>query len=232
MVKLHRITTRTGDDGTTGLADGSRLLKSHPRVAAYGAVDELNALVGLCAGAEGIDRELEGLLVAVQHDLFDLGADLATPITSEEEGAAGRTAPGSSQGGAGADRTTEDSFGKEGGADPKSAKGPAENRGPLRVVSSQVEWLETAIDERTRRQPPLTSFVLPGGSPAGRWLHLARAVCRRAERECVALSQTEAVNPVAIRYLNRLSDLLFVCARQANDDGRGDLLWQPGHGRR
>lgn len=205
MVKLNRIYTRTGDDGTTGLADGSRLPKSHLRVAAYGTVDELNSVIGLCVEAAGPDEFLVTLLEGIQHDLFDLGADLATPSTEAE------------------DKVVE--------ADDASVGSGADQSKKLRIIQRQVDHLETAIDERNRKLPSLTSFVLPGGSPASRWLHLARAVCRRAERESVALARQEKVNPLAIHYLNRLSDLLFVCAREANDDGRGDLLWQPGHGR-
>jgi len=195
MVKLNRIYTRTGDDGTTGLVGGSRRSKSDPRVVAYGTVDELNAFIGMCVGVCGDDEAMASLLREIQHDLFDLGADLATPFASSPS--------------------------------PESATPePAEADSALRIVPSQVQHLEAAIDERNRHLQPLNSFVLPGGSEAARWLHLARAVCRRAERDCVALAEREAINPVAIEYLNRLSDLLFVCAREANDHGHGHRVSQ------
>jgi cob(I)alamin adenosyltransferase len=186
MVRLNRIYTRTGDDGSTGLADGSRRPKSDPRLDSYGTVDELNAAIGLCVrAARAAEASLSGLLESIQHDLFDLGADLATPGT--EEG--------------------------------------------LRITAAQVEAIERAIDEANADLTPLDSFVLPGGSDLACWLHLARTVCRRAERKAVALSSVEEINSEAIRYLNRLSDLLFVLSRVANDGGRGDVLWIPGKNR-
>ncbi len=187
MVKLNRIYTRTGDDGTTGLVAGARRRKSDPRIEAIGAADEANAAIGLArTAAHGMVR-VTTLLGRVQNDMFDLGADLATP------------------GGAKLDE-------------------PA-----LRVTDAQVTWLETTIDEFNRELEPLTSFVLPGGSEAAAHLHLARTAVRRAERATVALAAVEAnVNPVAVRYLNRLSDLMFVLARFANDHGNRDVLWAPG----
>lgn len=183
MVRLNRIYTRTGDDGSTGLADGSRRPKSDPRLDCYGTVDELNATLGLAVRiATG---PVASLLESIQHDLFDLGADLATPGTGEG----------------------------------------------LRITSEQVEALERAIDAHNAGLEPLTSFVLPGGSELACWLHLARTVCRRAERKSVALAAAEEINPEAIRYLNRLSDLFFVLSRVSNDGGSGDVLWIPGKNR-
>jgi cob(I)alamin adenosyltransferase len=187
MVYLSRIYTKTGDQGETALGDGSRVGKDHPRVAAYGSVDELNAVLGLLratAGAEGEARGLPGLLRDVQNDLFDVGADLCVP--------------------------------GEGGDD------------RLRVRPAQVAALEAAIDRLNAGLAPLRSFVLPGGSPAAAWCHLARTVCRRAERDVVALGRSEKVNPQVVVYLNRLSDLLFVLGRVCNGDGAGDVLWVPG----
>ena len=186
MVRLNRIYTRTGDDGTTGLADGSRRSKSDLRLESYGTVDELNSTVGLAVRAtSGVHPEISRLLESIQHDLFDLGADLATPGT--EEG--------------------------------------------LRVTAGQVGALEKSIDHINADLPALDSFVLPGGTESACWLHLARTVCRRAERLAVALAGTEELNPEVIRYLNRLSDLLFVLSRAANGGGDEDVLWVPGKNR-
>jgi cob(I)alamin adenosyltransferase len=190
MVVLNRIYTRTGDGGETALGDGSRVAKTSPRVAAYGTVDELNAALGLAAVA-GAGEQAEGI-GRVQNDLFDLGADLATPGFETD------------------------------------AEAP---RPRLRVVTAQVERLEAEIDAMNAGLAPLRSFVLPGGTPLAAALHLARTICRRAERETVALAAMEPVNPEAVRYLNRLSDWLFVAARVANDGGAGDLLWVPGANR-
>ncbi len=191
MVKLNKIYTRTGDDGTTGLVGGDRVSKASPRVGCYGTVDEANAAIGLAiveasrtvATGPG-ERAMACELRVIQNDLFDLGADLATQ--GEDENA-------------------------------------------LRVVASQVERLEGLIDRFNEPLEALTSFVLAGGTPLAAALHLARTVVRRSERDCVALSESEAVNPQAIRYLNRLSDLLFVLGRVAND-GR-DEMWVPGASR-
>lgn len=193
MVKLNRIYTRTGDDGTTGLATGARVRKDDPAVEAYGTVDETSAALGLAvlaaSGAGETGAELRPLLQRIQNDLFDLGADLATPISPGEQ-------PGKA----------------------------------LRIIATQTESLEREIDRFNERLSPLTSFVLPGGSSLGAALHVARTVCRRAERLAVTLSSDRpgAVNQEAIRYLNRLSDLMFVLARVANDNGRSDVLWVPG----
>ncbi len=183
MVRLTRIYTRTGDDGTTGLGDGSRLAKHALRIAAYGTVDELSSQLGVVR-ADGAG-ELDALLRDVQNDLFDVGADLCVP-------------------------------GAEGG---------------LRVRPGYTAALEQAIDRHNATLEPLSSFVLPGGAPLAARLHVARTVCRRAERlvsELVAHEGAERVNGEVLRYLNRLSDLLFVLARVANDGGRADVLWRPG----
>ncbi len=188
MVTLNRIYTRTGDGGRTRLASGAPVLKFDPRVTAYGEVDETNACIGLVRLHTTADTALDPILARVQNDLFDLGADLATPDRGGAEGAA------------------------------------------LRIVEAQVERLEREIDQLNGELSPLTSFILPGGSPAAAALHLARTVCRRAERSAVALSQIEgeSVGAPALKYLNRLSDLLFVAARWANNKGAGDVLWTPG----
>ncbi|MFB0492915.1 cob(I)alamin adenosyltransferase [Methylobacterium sp. OAE515] len=190
MVKLNRIYTRTGDKGTTALADGQRRSKADLRIETYGTVDETNACIGMARlHSQG---SLDAMLGAIQNDLFDLGADLATPPTPEPL--------------------------------------PYE---PLRIVASQVERLERDIDALNAAIPPLKSFVLPGGSPAAAALHLARTVCRRAERLAVSLAarEDETVSPEALRYLNRLSDFLFVASRAANSDGADDVLWVPGANR-
>ncbi len=193
MVRLNKIYTRTGDDGTTGLGNGERRLKSDLRIEAGGAVDEANACVGLARlhTAQAYPA-IDAILERVQNDLFDLGADLTTPESAEPLGFE-----------------------------------------PLRVVASQVAGLERDIDALNSALQPLRSFVLPAGSPASAALHLARTVARRAERALVALGENrgEIVNPEAVRYLNRLSDLLFVAARSVNDNGKTDVLWVPGKNR-
>jgi len=186
MVYLSRIYTRGGDQGETGLGDGSRVRKDHPRVAAYGRVDELNSVLGLVIAHDLQGSETE-LLRSIQNDLFDVGADLCVPPTPDEQ--AGQR---------------------------------------LRVKPEQATRLEHAIDRLNARLSPLTSFILPGGSPAAAWCHFARTACRAAERDVVTLAAQENVNPQVIVYLNRLSDLLFVLARVYNDDGKRDVLWQPG----
>jgi cob(I)alamin adenosyltransferase len=187
MVYLSRIYTKAGDGGETTLGDGARVLKCSSRVAAYGDVDELNAVLGLISGLADDDREL---IRSIQNDLFDVGADLCVPPAANES-------------------VTD----------------------ALRISPVQAERLEREIDRRNERLQPLRSFVLPGGTPASAWLHFARTVCRRAERGVVALTQTEPVNPNVVVYLNRLSDLLFVMARVANEDGKKDVLWEPGQSR-
>ena len=190
MVVLNKIYTRTGDRGDTALASGDRLPKNAPRVAAYGTVDELNAFIGVARLAA--NGEAGVALASIQNDLFDLGADLATPDHENDA-----TAPY-----------------------PR-----------LRVAAPQVDRLEREIDAMNAGLEPLRSFVLPGGSALAAHLHVCRTVCRRAEREVVALAAAEAVNAEALRYLNRLSDWLFVASRVANDGGRADVLWVPGANR-
>jgi cob(I)alamin adenosyltransferase len=196
MVRLSKIYTRTGDDGTTGLGDGGRVPKTDLRVEAYGTVDEANAAVGMCILHAGSLPAVAELLRSIQHDLFDVGADLCTPI------AAGGEKPGER----------------------------------LRVTAAQTERLEAAIDRFNEGLKALNSFVLPGGTPLAAALHMARTIVRRAERCTVALQQSQpaATNPEATRYLNRLSDLLFVLGRVANTPetgGTGDVLWVPGANR-
>ncbi|WP_374942076.1 cob(I)yrinic acid a,c-diamide adenosyltransferase [Sphingomonas sp.] len=183
MVKLNRIYTRTGDDGTTGLVDGSRVAKDSPRLVAIGDVDEANSAIGVAAAA--LDGSVAQALTRIQNDLFDLGADLATP---------------------GDDFTPSEMV--------------------LRIVPEQVARLEREIDAMNEAMPPLTSFILPGGSTGAASLHLARAIVRRAERAAVAVGV--GINPAALAYLNRLSDFLFVAARAVNQSGDGDVLWWPG----
>jgi cob(I)alamin adenosyltransferase len=191
MVVLNRIYTRTGDGGTTALATGARRPKHDLRVAAYGTVDETNACLGL-ARLHTAAHEVDPMLGRIQNDLFDLGADLATPETGKPL--------------------------------------PYE---PVRIVDAQVERLEREIDGLNGHLASLRSFVLPGGTPAAAALHLARTVCRRAERLVVELAgrPDEPVSPAAVKYLNRLSDFLFVAARYANDKGALDVLWVPGQNR-
>ncbi|QDX27435.1 cob(I)yrinic acid a,c-diamide adenosyltransferase [Sphingomonas suaedae] len=186
MVKLNKIYTRTGDDGTTGLVDGSRVAKHDPRMAAIGDVDEANSAIGVAIAAIGEDYPAR-LLLTVQNDLFDLGADLATPGDDFEPGEM-----------------------------------------TLRIVPAQVARLEVAIDAANESLSPLTSFILPGGSQAAAAVHLARAIVRRAERSATAAAASVSLNPQALAYLNRLSDLLFVLAREMNQEAGGDVLWTPG----
>jgi cob(I)alamin adenosyltransferase len=189
MVYLNRIYTRSGDEGQTSLGDGTRVPKTHPRLIAYGCVDELNAALGVLLLQE-LPATLANRVRSIQNDLFDLGADLCVPETDS----------------------------------------PSEHP-PLRVAPTQVQRLERWIDELNEGLQPLTSFVLPGGTPAAAHLHVARTVCRRAEIAVWQLANTEPINPEAMKYLNRLSDLLFVAARAGNDNGRADILWIPGQSR-
>ncbi len=183
MVKLNKIYTRTGDDGTSGLVDGSRRPKNDTRFEAIGDVDETNSTIGIARlHASGA---IDECLKRIQHDLFDLGADLATPY------------------------------------------GQGEDKG-LRITAKQVLRLENEIDSFNEAIPPLNSFVLPGGSALAAQLHLARTICRRAERMTFALAAQEKVNIEALHYINRLSDLLFVLARAANNNGASDVLWELG----
>jgi cob(I)alamin adenosyltransferase len=192
MVKLNKIYTRTGDDGTTGLGSGERRKKYDLRIAAYGTLDEVNAALGIARLHTGTDAPLDAALARIQNDLFDLGADLCTP-------------------------------GK--------GRGPGGAR--LTVTNKQVTWLESEIDRVNAELQPLRSFVLPGGSTAAAYLHLARTMCRRAERLIAELKDKadESVTPEVLKYVNRLSDFLFVAARYANDKGAGDVLWLPGQNR-
>jgi cob(I)alamin adenosyltransferase len=182
-VRLNRIYTRSGDAGETSLGDGARVPKTNALIGAYGAVDELNSLLGLVLARE-LDDELRTPLERIQNELFDLGADLSVPWGDTR-------------------------------------------RERLRVVHEQVEGLERLCDAFNAGLPELRSFVLPGGSEPAAWLHVARAVCRRAEREALAADREHGVNPLALAYLNRLSDLLFILARTANS-GRDEPLWKPG----
>lgn len=181
MVKLDVITTRAGDGGQTSLGDGSRVRKDAQRVEAYGAVDELNAALGLIR--LHADAGADAMLARIQQDLFDLGADLCVP-------------------GTGGDR--------------------------LRVAPAQCLRLEAEVTAMNALIPPLKSFIMPGGSPAAAYAHLARTIARRAERQVVALAALEPVNPEVVRYLNRVSDHLFVLARRFNDHGASDVAWVPG----
>lgn len=193
MVKLNKIYTRTGDDGTTGLVDGSRVSKSDARLHAIGEIDEANCALGVAVQQLESDEGQTALvsdLRRIQNDLFDLGADIATPGTSFEPS-------------------------------------PME----LRIIPEQVAWLEEAIDAANEQLPPLTSFILPGGSLAAAHMHMARAISRRAERALVSAAQSVSINPQAIQYVNRLSDYLFVLCRLINASRGGDILWVPGASR-
>jgi cob(I)alamin adenosyltransferase len=192
MVRLDRIYTRGGDAGTTSLASGQRRRKDDIRIEAYGAIDEANAAIGIARlSIEPEDALVDAMLARIQNDLFDLGAELATPA-------------------------------KEGESEERAAS-------RLSIVQSQVDRLEKEIDELNAALSPLKSFVLPGGTAAGAHLHLSRAVCRRAERIMVTLANTqgESVAGPALRYVNRLSDFLFVASRYVNRR-QGDVLWTPG----
>jgi cob(I)alamin adenosyltransferase len=181
-VNLTRIYTKLGDGGETHLGDMSRVPKTHPRIEAYGAVDELNSHVGVALATPGLGGPYYDWLRRIQNDLFDVGADLSVPTGGERE--------------------------------------------RLRVTAEQTAWVEQRCDEVNARLKPLKSFVLPGGTAAAAQLHVCRTVCRRAERRTIALG--DDANAEVVRYLNRLSDLLFILARGAN--GGGDVLWEPGRG--
>lgn len=188
-VHLTRIYTRTGDDGTSGLSDFSRVPKSDPRLIAYADCDEANAAIGVAVALGGAGMNLRDVLITVQNDLFDAGADLATPIVPNPE------------------------------------------YPPLRITDSYIDRLEAWCDEFNAPLPALNSFILPGGTPLAALLHVARTVTRRAERSAwtAVNAHPDTVSPLPARYLNRLSDLLFILCRVANPDG--DVLWRPGGGR-
>jgi cob(I)alamin adenosyltransferase len=190
MVVLNRIYTRTGDDGTTSLGSGARRKKYDLRVAAYGTLDEVNAVLGIVRLHTAGDAALDSALARIQNDLFDVEADLCL-----------------------------------------SEKGPGGAR--LTVTEAQVNWIEGEIDRLNEGLEPLRSFILPGGSAAAAYLHLARTVCRRAERVMVELRDQpgETVTDVSLKYVNRLSDFLFVAGRHANNKGARDVLWAPGRNR-
>ncbi|HUN98875.1 MAG TPA: cob(I)yrinic acid a,c-diamide adenosyltransferase [Bradyrhizobium sp.] len=192
MVILNKIYTRTGDDGTTALGSGERRKKYDLRIAAYGTLDETNAAIGVARLHTAGEPALDAALSRIQNDLFDAGADLATP---------------------------------------SKGKGPGGAR--LTVTAAQVAWLEREIDRLNEELEPLRSFVLPGGLPAAASLHLARTICRRAERLIAELMDTadESVTTEVLHYVNRLSDYLFVAARYANDKGAIEILWRPGENR-
>ena len=183
MVKLNKIYTRTGDSGETSLVNGMRVSKHARRPSAFGDIDEANSVIGLARLHCADNAKADAMLARVQNDLFDLGADIATPETDN----------------------------------------PA-----LRITTSQVSRLESEIDIMNDDLEPLNSFILPGGSAASAWLHLARTVIRRAERHLTRLATEEVVNQAAMRYVNRLSDHLFVLARRLNNNGKTDILWRPG----
>jgi cob(I)alamin adenosyltransferase len=186
-VVLSRIYTRTGDDGTTALGDASRAAKTDPRLAAYADVDEANSAIGVAVTTGGLPPGITTLLIRIQNELFDVGADLCNPVTENPD------------------------------------------YPPLRVDESYVTALESACDQYNEGLPVLRSFILPGGTAGAALLHAARTVARRAERSTWAALEAHAdtMNPLTARYLNRLSDLLFILARCANED-TGDLLWKPG----
>lgn len=176
--RLSKIYTKTGDDGTTGLGDGSRVAKDSARVSAYGTVDEANSAIGVLLAVTSLPEDVRTLLTTVQHEMFDLGGELCIP-------------------------------------------------GHAAIQDDDIERLEQQLDHYNDPLPPLKDFILPGGGEGAARCHLARTIVRRAERECVTLSHHDAVRPQAIRYLNRLSDLLFVLARVlARHDGHGEVLWQ------
>ncbi|WP_437201271.1 cob(I)yrinic acid a,c-diamide adenosyltransferase [Planctomicrobium sp. SH664] len=190
MVYLNRIYTRSGDAGETSLGNGDRVPKTHPRIAAYGDVDELNASLGVAIALGNLDDAAVTRLREIQNDLFDVGADLCVPESAEET------------------------------AFP-----------PLRVQPAQPFKLERWIDVDVEQLQPLNSFILPGGTAGAALLHQSRTICRRAEISVLKLVEQEPVNQHVAIYLNRLSDLLFVMARMANDGGRSEILWTPGSGR-
>jgi cob(I)alamin adenosyltransferase len=192
-VNLTRIYTKLGDRGDTHLGDMSRVSKLHPRVEAYGTVDELNAVLGVVLCQPGLPPRFAGWLRRIQNDLLDVGADLCVPAPAADEQS----------------------------ADAQKRAGPRQR---LRISPAYTEWLEEACDEVNAGLEPLRSFVIPGGSPAAAHLHVARTVCRRAERRALAIE--EAGTGEVLRYLNRLSDLLFILSRAVGE--QSESLWEPG----
>jgi cob(I)alamin adenosyltransferase len=186
MVRLNKIYTRTGDGGDTGLADGSRIGKDDPLAVAIGDVDEANSAIGI-AVLHVADADVGAMLQRIQNEMFDLGADLATP---------------------GEDFAPTDMT--------------------LRIVQAQIDRLEAEVDRMNEALEPLRSFILPGGEGGSAYLHAARSIVRRAERKAVAASRKRSLNPIALTYLNRLSDHLFVAARYLANSNGGDILWKPG----
>ena len=184
MVKLNKIYTRTGDDGQTVLVNGQRVAKHAKRPVAFGEVDELNSVIGIARNFAD-NTDIDDMLARIQNDLFDLGADLATPEMDD-------------------------------------------NVPCLRITEKQVKRIEHEIDVLNKDLSDLSSFILPGGSSLSSWLHFARTVARRAEREIASLSAEEPINKFAMHFINRLSDHLFVLARVANQNGKNDVLWVPG----
>jgi len=195
-VNLTRIYTKLGDAGETHLGDMSRVSKQHPRVEAYGTVDELNSVLGVALAQPGLPARVGQWLARVQNDLLDLGADLCVPDAPQPS---------------------------SGDSDPPASGGAANDRARLRIGAEYTEWLERTCDEVNAKLEPLHSFVIPGGSAAAAQLHVCRTVCRRAERRALAVSDA---NPEVVRYLNRLSDLLFILARAVNEGT--EFLWDPG----
>ena len=185
-VRINRVYTKVGDDGTTALGNGTRIPKTDPRIGAYAEVDETNATLGVAIALGGLTDEISDVLRRIQNDLFDVGADLCTPVV------------------------------------------PDPPYPPLRVTEAYIERIEGWCDEFNERLPKLTSFILPGGTAGAALLHNSRTVARRAERAAWALMEADAehTNKLALKYLNRLSDLLFILARLSTPDG--DVLWQPG----
>lgn len=199
MVKLNKIYTRTGDDGTSGLVDGSRIAKFDSRMQAIGDIDEANCTIGLAI--QSMIGVADDMMIAnmhiIQNDMFDLGADIATPAAKNDDGS--------------------------------NDYAPSEM--VLRIIESRIVWIENLIDAANDSLKPLNSFILPGGSAASSALHLARAVTRRAERSMAAAHDVHGLNPHALAYINRLSDLLFTYCRTMNDNGQADILWVPGGSR-
>ncbi|MGO9247478.1 MAG: ATP:cob(I)alamin adenosyltransferase [Solirubrobacteraceae bacterium] len=230
-VNLTRIYTKLGDGGETHLGDMSRVSKLHPRVEAYGTVDELNATLGVALTQPGLPDRIAAWLTRVQNDLLDLGADLSVPGAVEAEA---KAKDGSRREDEIGDGDGDEDGDEDGDGDGKQAA-DRHQRPRLRVTAQYTEWLEGACDEVNATLAPLRSFVIPGGTAAAAQLHVCRTVCRRAERRAIALGAEG--NPEVVRYLNRLSDLLFILARAVNKDGvvgsesGSEPLWDPGaHG--